>query len=176
MPRTYTRRDVLTGKAFKTPSPKSKPAPMTQSPDETPTLPMRVIPPKLRLPHQVMPRATQRERDEAAAAFGLWLDSLGFVREYPFARASGRRWRIDHCETRLMIAVEIEGGDLSGGRHVRPLGFARDCEKYNHAVLMGFALLRFTIGHILSGYAMQTVETALAQARARQQQQQQEGA
>lgn len=35
------------------------------------------------------------------------------------------------------LAVEIEGGIHSGGRHVRPQGYKRDLEKYNSAVALG---------------------------------------
>ena len=42
------------------------------------------------------------------------------------------------------IAIEFEGGVWSSGRHIRPLGFIRDCEKYNLASLNGYIVLRFT--------------------------------
>lgn len=35
---------------------------------------------------------------------------------------------------KFRVAVGIEGGVLSRGRHVRPRGFIDDCEKYNQAL------------------------------------------
>jgi very-short-patch-repair endonuclease len=42
------------------------------------------------------------------------------------------------------VAVELEGGTNTGGRHVRPAGYEQDVEKYNQAVVLGWRLLRFT--------------------------------
>lgn len=134
------------------------------STDETPTTPLLVIPPRLTMPATT--RYTQKERDEAAVTFGLWLCLRGFQAEVYFAKPY-RRWRFDYAHLDLMIAVEIEGGEWIGGRHQRARGFQADCIKYNHAALMGWTLLRFTIDQIISGYAMTTVETALACARQR---------
>ena len=63
-------------------------------------------------------------------------------REYRFH--DSRRWRFDFAWVDLMLAVEIEGGTWSRGRHVRGQGFADDCEKYNNAALLGWRVLRFT--------------------------------
>ncbi len=64
------------------------------------------------------------------------------VREHRFC--PGRRWRFDFAWPEVKVYVEIEGGTFVGGRHVRPLGYAKDCEKYNAATLAGWAGLRFT--------------------------------
>lgn len=62
--------------------------------------------------------------------------------EYVFARP--RRWRFDRAWPTVKIAVEIEGGVYSGGRHTRGAGFTHDCQKYNTATLLGWRILRFT--------------------------------
>lgn len=54
-----------------------------------------------------------------------------------------RRWAFDFAWPLYKVAVEIEGGVWSGGRHTRAAGFIKDCEKYNAAVLMGWRVLRF---------------------------------
>jgi very-short-patch-repair endonuclease len=63
-------------------------------------------------------------------------------REYEFC--PGRKWRFDFAWIEQKLAVEVEGGNWSGGRHTRGRGFEQDCEKYNAAILMGWRVLRFT--------------------------------
>lgn len=55
-----------------------------------------------------------------------------------------RKWRFDFAWPEKLIAVEIDGGTWSGGRHSRGTGFARDCEKLNAAALNGWRVFRFT--------------------------------
>lgn len=55
-----------------------------------------------------------------------------------------RRWRFDRAHVPSMVAIELEGGTYSGGRHTRGAGFAKDCEKYNAAQLAGWRVFRFT--------------------------------
>lgn len=74
------------------------------------------------------------------------------VREFRFAPP--RRWRFDYCWPSQRLAVEIEGGAWSGGRHTRGAGFLRDMEKYDAAVLLGYAVLRFTPQQVESGHAV----------------------
>lgn len=59
-----------------------------------------------------------------------------------------RKWSLDLAWPQKMICLEIEGGQWTGGRHVRPLGFQNDAEKYNAAVYKGWKLFRFTAGMI----------------------------
>lgn len=68
--------------------------------------------------------------------------SLPPVREFCFAPP--RRWRFDFAWPTACVAVEIEGGSWMQGRHTRGAGYARDCEKYNAAVMAGWRVLRFT--------------------------------
>jgi len=65
-------------------------------------------------------------------------------REYRFSPP--RRWRFDFAWPDEKVAVEVEGGTWSFGRHVRGRGYAADCEKYNAAVIDGWRVLRFTGG------------------------------
>lgn len=68
----------------------------------------------------------------------------GFVHEFHFAKDQGREWRFDLACPSLKLAVELEGGAWTGGRHTRGKGFLEDMQKYNAAVLAGWKLLRFT--------------------------------
>lgn len=72
-----------------------------------------------------------------------------------------RAFRFDFAWPQLpcgrRLAVEIEGGLHSGGRHVRPQGYKRDLEKYNSAVALGWTLLRFSSAMVFNGEAVRAV-------------------
>lgn len=53
-----------------------------------------------------------------------------------------RRWRFDIAVPEYRVAFEVEGGSWMGGKHVNPIGFAKDCEKYNTALAMGWKVFR----------------------------------
>ena len=64
------------------------------------------------------------------------------VKEYKFHPT--RRWRFDYAIPEHKIALEVEGGVWTGGRHTSPKGFLGDIEKYNTATLMGWRVFRTT--------------------------------
>ncbi len=64
------------------------------------------------------------------------------VKEYKFHPE--RRWRFDYAVPAYKIAIEVEGGVWTQGRHTRPQGFLGDIEKYNTATLMGWRVFRTT--------------------------------
>jgi len=66
----------------------------------------------------------------------------GWKSEYRFHPT--RRWRFDYAHPELMIAIEVEGGAFTKGRHTRGKGFIADMDKYNTATIMGWRLLRYT--------------------------------
>ena len=72
-----------------------------------------------------------------------------------------RQWRFDYADPEYLLAVEIEGGTWSGGRHVSGQGYRNDAEKYNEAALLGWLVLRFTSDMVRDGLALRTVEMAL---------------
>jgi len=57
-----------------------------------------------------------------------------------------------------MLAIEIEGGIWSRGRHTRGKGYHQDCEKYNEATILGWRILRFTPGELKRGIAALTIQ------------------
>lgn len=71
-------------------------------------------------------------------------------------------WRIDFAFIAEKIAVEVEGGTWTGGRHTTGSGFEGDCFKYNALTLMNWKVLRFTGGAIKSGLALKTIQAALS--------------
>lgn len=80
-------------------------------------------------------------------------------REYRFAPP--RRWRFDFAWPHRLLAIEVEGGIWTQGRHTRAQGFLADAEKYNEAMLAGWRILRVTGEHIRSGQAIHWIERAL---------------
>lgn len=72
-----------------------------------------------------------------------------------------RRWRFDFAWPEQRVAVEIDGGLHCRGRHIRPEGYKRDCEKLNAAVLANWRVLRFVADQIKSGDAVAVVLKAL---------------
>lgn len=53
-----------------------------------------------------------------------------------------RKWRFDFAWIEQRLALEVEGGAWSGGRHTRGSGFTSDIEKYNEATRLGWRVLR----------------------------------
>ena len=64
------------------------------------------------------------------------------VAEYKFHET--RKWRFDFAFPASLVALEVEGGVWTGGRHTTPAGYVKDIEKYNTAGSMGWIVLRVT--------------------------------
>jgi hypothetical protein len=64
------------------------------------------------------------------------------IQEHRFAPP--RRWRFDYAWPEQMVALEVEGGAFTQGRHTRGAGYVKDMEKYNEAALRGWVVLRVT--------------------------------
>lgn len=62
--------------------------------------------------------------------------------------AQDREWTCDMVWLSHKIALEVEGGAFSGGRHTRGKGYTEDCEKYNAMSLNGWIVLRYTTTHL----------------------------
>ena len=92
--------------------------------------------------------------------FATQLDSelIYFHREYRFHPT--RKWRFDFALENL-IAVEVEGGIWTQGRHTRGSGFLKDCEKYGEAAILGWRVFRFPPEMIKDGTALDMVKRAL---------------
>lgn len=81
--------------------------------------------------------------------------------QYRFAPP--RRWRFDLCwPAPQMVALEVEGGVWTQGRHTRGSGFIGDIEKYNEAAIRGWLLVRVSYAMIGDGSAVAVIGRALA--------------
>jgi very-short-patch-repair endonuclease len=81
------------------------------------------------------------------------------VREFRFHPT--RRWRFDLAWPGHMLAIEIDGGIWSRGRHTRGAGYRRDCIKLNEALILGWRVLRVTPDMVMDGTALEYIMHAL---------------
>lgn len=91
--------------------------------------------------------------------------------------APPRKWRFDYCwysykyvdtpdcpgdmERSGGLALEIEGGVWTGGRHITGAGFIRDMEKYNAAAALGWRVIRCTPEHLLKWETAELIRRCL---------------
>lgn len=78
-----------------------------------------------------------------------------------FVFAPPRRWRFDFAWPDQRVALEIEGGVWTGGRHVSGTGFVRDMEKYNEAAALGWRVLRCQPRDLMKSGIYESLKRAL---------------
>lgn len=81
------------------------------------------------------------------------------VKEYLFHPT--RKWRFDYAIPEHMIALEVEGGVWTGGRHTRPQGFLGDIEKYNAGTLLGWRIFRVTPDDLCRMKTLELIKRAI---------------
>lgn len=81
------------------------------------------------------------------------------IKEYRFYKP--RKWRFDYAFPKYKIALEVEGGVWTQGRHTNPKGFLGDMNKYNTATLLGWRLFRTTPKKLLSSNTIQLIRSAI---------------
>lgn len=102
-------------------------------------------------------------KGDALTLLAIDLRAVGIpdpVLEYAFAQHLGRRWRFDLAWPGERLAVEIDGGTWTGGRHTTGRGHESDSRKRNAAVLEGWRVLTFSTEMARSGEAVQVIEEA----------------
>ncbi len=82
-----------------------------------------------------------------------------FVPEYKFL--PNRKFRFDFVNIESMLAIEINGGVWSNGRHNRGTGFVSDMEKINLAQLYGYRVLQFTPQQLNSASTFDIIKTMI---------------
>lgn len=81
-------------------------------------------------------------------------------------------WSADFAIPDRMLLLEVEGGTwmqakvqpdgtVITGHHSHPVGYEKDCEKYNAAAILGWRVLRFTTQMVNDRRALQTIQRAL---------------
>jgi very-short-patch-repair endonuclease len=115
-------------------------------------------------PAQLLKREQDRAKREALElallqqlkALGL---ASGLEREHRFHEQ--RQFRFDFAFPHLRLAIEVDGGIWSRGRHTDPRGYAKDCQKFAEAAILGWRVIRATGDQVTSGIAVQWVQRAL---------------
>jgi very-short-patch-repair endonuclease len=81
------------------------------------------------------------------------------VKEFKFHPT--RKWRFDYAIPEHKIALEVEGGVWTGGRHTRSKGFLNDVEKYNTGTLLGWRIFRVTPDDLFKTKTMNMIKQAI---------------
>ena len=110
------------------------------------------------------PKLTPEQRLLLEQLRGKGYEAVPEVRFHPT-----RKWRVDVVATNTetanryarSVAIEIDGGVWSRGRHTRGAGFMADLEKMNALTEAGWRVLRFTPQQVRSGAALAQIERCL---------------
>jgi len=73
-----------------------------------------------------------------------------YEKEYRFN--SHRRWKFDFAYPDIAVAFEYEGIFRGKSRHTSVMGYSKDCEKYNHAAVLGWRVIRITAAMLSDTY------------------------
>ena len=122
-------------------------------------------------PKKIVVKKTTKERKDKPlkvtkanqyALFQKTLQSyLGTEIESEVMFCKGRKFRFDFAIVGKKIAIEIEGGIYTNGRHTRGAGFAKDMEKYNLAIENGWVVLRYSPEETKKLATMQQIQNVL---------------
>lgn len=99
-------------------------------------------------------KAKQREREEQEKKLKQSFEYilLEFGIEYTKeVKLKNTKHRLDYVIVNndyQKIAIALQGGVWSGGRHVNPQGYIADRTKYNTAVLEGWSVFELTTEHV----------------------------
>lgn len=96
-----------------------------------------------------------------------WCREYGWpepVTEYRFSPK--RKWQWDVAWVDLKVAIEFQGGVYNPnnpGRHMRPQGFASDCEKFSSGAAMGWRCLPVTYKQVKDGHLLQWLKAIMGE-------------
>jgi very-short-patch-repair endonuclease len=91
----------------------------------------------------------------------LCKQTLGVEVEAEHRFAPPRKWRFDYAIVEQRVAIEVEGGVWTRGRHTRGSGFVKDMEKYSEAAARGWLLIRTTPDNLISQSTLDLIRRAI---------------
>lgn len=77
-----------------------------------------------------------------------------------------RRWRFDFAWPDHKVALEVQGGIFTQGRHTRGAALEKEHEKLNSAAILGWRVLYVTPKQVANGEALAYVTDALNRSQA----------
>jgi len=116
------------------------------------------------------PRIARAAELPAALAERAFFEALRSARlpipdaEYRFAPP--RKWAFDYAWITQRIALEVERGAWTRGRHTRGVGYMKDLIKYNEASVRGWTLIRVTPQMFVRPETVELVQRAIVRWRA----------
>lgn len=127
---------------------------------KAPRLRLRDLPPEQREAVREMKRqAAAQER----ARFVAYCRTNGLPEPEPECRFHPEReWRFDFGWREHRVALEVEGGAFTGGRHTRGVGFGEDVHKYSEAAALGWLVIRTLPKHQYDATTLDRLRRALS--------------
>lgn len=98
-----------------------------------------------------------------------WLRTKG-LKEAPRAEwmfHHTRKWRFDYAWPEYRVAIEVQGGVFSQGRHVRGAALMGEYEKLNEANLDNWCVLLVTPQQLMTDATYQMIRCAILNAKER---------
>lgn len=83
------------------------------------------------------------------------------VREHKFN--ARRKWRMDFAWPNAKVALEVEGGIWTQGRHTRGAGVLADMDKYNSATAQGWKVFRCTPDTLCNPETLELLERSVGE-------------
>lgn len=105
-------------------------------------------------------------RYQPAIVLQWFLDNRLPVPSVEHRVCDSRRFRFDFAWPDERVALEVEGGAWTGGRHTRGIGFIRDMEKYNLAACLGWRVLRCVPSDLCTMDTVRMIHACLTISRA----------
>jgi hypothetical protein len=94
--------------------------------------------------------------------FAAWCRTNGLPLPTPEYRFHpDRRWRFDFAWEKQQVAVEVQGGIWTRGRHTRGAALLKEWEKLNTAATLGWRILYCQPDDLLTTQFMATLKQAL---------------
>lgn len=72
-----------------------------------------------------------------------------------------RKWRFDYAWPEYKLALEVDGGIWTQGRHTRGSGRLGDMEKFNHAAMLGWRILYVTPQQLCTAQTADMIRKAM---------------